>query len=465
MTDTKLSKDYSIFAIITVLATMLSVGVFTYLSFKENSIKNSQNLQKAAKNIDVTICETFDYTNQINSHIGKQIARHGAKDLHFILNLFNDANKIKHRNTDLFSWSSFDWVDDEGLQRLNSKIGIRKNPPNMALREYTYLAPRNPWTLQLSYPALGNPSKIWVIPAATGVVTEGGKYIGAISIGFDIKELSARIAQRLNDRSNFLVIDRNMRVILHSPTIDIDPNSTFLRENYDARIFSETEGELKIPIKINNVEFTHYIQISKYPYIVLTGLDKGFAHKQFTTVLLPRVLELVLLTIFLLMILYLFSVRFSLLKQEKKLIMSLEKANKAKDKMMFSIAHDIKNQIYGNHGLSKLILDKKLRSQIVDDEDLRVIETISDQSEEMMYFVKDLLEDNKIDDGEFTLGKIEKSQVKSLIRGVILMNGKLALKNDVEIKTEITIISARTKFEKLYPQDYQEWKIRAFLEA
>lgn len=34
-----------------------------------------------------------------------------------------------------------------------------------------------------------------------------------------------------------------------------------------------------------------------------------------------------------------------------------------------------------------------------------------------------------------------------------------------ELKHDITIISARTKFEKLYPQDYQEWKIRAFLEA
>jgi hypothetical protein len=29
----------------------------------------------------------------------------------------------------------------------------------------------------------------------------------------------------------------------------------------------------------------------------------------------------------------------------------------------------------------------------------------------------------------------------------------------------VTIISARTKFEKQFPHDYQEWKIRAFLEA
>lgn len=36
---------------------------------------------------------------------------------------------------------------------------------------------------------------------------------------------------------------------------------------------------------------------------------------------------------------------------------------------------------------------------------------------------------------------------------------------NAEIKHDVTIISARTKFERLYPHDYQEWKIKAFLEA
>ena len=33
------------------------------------------------------------------------------------------------------------------------------------------------------------------------------------------------------------------------------------------------------------------------------------------------------------------------------------------------------------------------------------------------------------------------------------------------LRNGVTIISARTKFEKLFPHNYQEWKIRAFLEA
>lgn len=34
-----------------------------------------------------------------------------------------------------------------------------------------------------------------------------------------------------------------------------------------------------------------------------------------------------------------------------------------------------------------------------------------------------------------------------------------------EIKTDVTIISARTRYEKLYPRNYQKWKVQAFLET
>jgi hypothetical protein len=34
-----------------------------------------------------------------------------------------------------------------------------------------------------------------------------------------------------------------------------------------------------------------------------------------------------------------------------------------------------------------------------------------------------------------------------------------------EVQSGVTIISARTRYEKLYPHNYQEWKIQAFLEA
>jgi hypothetical protein len=105
--DKNLPKGYLVFVPITVGVVLISIIIFTYFSFESNSAKNFRILQNEAKNIKVFISETFDYTNQINSHIGRQIAAHGAKDLKFILSLFCEADKINHRNTELFSWSSF----------------------------------------------------------------------------------------------------------------------------------------------------------------------------------------------------------------------------------------------------------------------------------------------------------------------------------------------------------------------
>lgn len=34
-----------------------------------------------------------------------------------------------------------------------------------------------------------------------------------------------------------------------------------------------------------------------------------------------------------------------------------------------------------------------------------------------------------------------------------------------ELESGVTIISARTKYEKLYPKNYQKWKVEAFLET
>jgi hypothetical protein len=34
-----------------------------------------------------------------------------------------------------------------------------------------------------------------------------------------------------------------------------------------------------------------------------------------------------------------------------------------------------------------------------------------------------------------------------------------------ELESGVNIISARTKYEKLYPKNYQKWKVEAFLET
>ena len=56
--------------------------------------------------------------------------------------------------------------------------------------------------------------------------------------------------------------------------------------------------------------------------------------------------------------------------------------------------------------------------------------------------------------------------ITNAAEGWVEMSSKRFLPKVHEVLAHgVTVISARTKFEKLYPHNYQEWKIRAFLEA
>jgi len=443
-----LSKDYLIFALIATAFMTVAAVIFIFTSFKSAQNENAKKLQNSAKNIASIISESFDYTNQINNHIGQQIANHykngSGSNLKFILNLFHESELIKHRDYDLFSWSSFDWVDDKNHQIINSKLGIRNDAPNMSQRQYSQLSPQNPWTLQVSFPTFGDPSNTWVIPAATGVTNQSGKYLGAVVVGFDIAEFVRQIEQKLEKKTSFVVLDQELRIILQSTDLNLDRSSDFFSKNFHQEIFSKDFGSLSQAIEIGDIKLSHYNKLTRYPYIVLTGFDKNFLRSQFNILILPRIIEFICLTIFFLALLYLFEAKIAsllsvekLLKAEKSLRISLEKTSRDKDKLLFSIAHDIKNYILGINGLANLTLEQKTQQQILANQDLKNVETIATHSEELMEFVKNLLDNNQIKSGQFQLGNVKNHSVKSLIQDSILINRRNAENNNVSLKTDI----------------------------
>lgn len=56
--------------------------------------------------------------------------------------------------------------------------------------------------------------------------------------------------------------------------------------------------------------------------------------------------------------------------------------------------------------------------------------------------------------------------VTNAAQGWVELSAKRFLpKVNEELQQNVTIISARTKYEKLYPKNYQKWKVEAFLET
>ncbi len=433
-----LLKDYSIFALATSLMVMISVAVFAYFLYQNNYKANSRKLFREAKEIEIIVSESFDYTNQINGHIGRQIAQHGEKDLKFILNLLREAGKIQNKNTELFSWTSFDWVDPSNRQIVNSRLGIRPDAPDMSIRQYTKTSPLNPWALQVSFPVMGNPSKTWVIPAGTGIADESGRYIGTVAVGFDINEFTSKIKQRLNDNVSFVVLDDEFRIVLQSVDNTLGRDSDFYKSIFDAHSFRESSGVFSSEVSVGDIKYSHYKKMPNYPYVVLTGFNKSFIKQEFSSLIFPRILEFVCITFFFLVILYLFKSKIAvLLLEERRLKDSLNRANLAKTALIRATSHDLKNYIFTICGLTKMILDTKSKAQIEKNHDLHLVETISTQSQELMYFVEDLLDTNQNETGEFALGRLENCDVKDLINRMILLNKNLANTHQVLLEANI----------------------------
>ncbi len=433
-----LSREYLMFFAAIFSLTIFVAGAFSYLSFKSILKENSALAKVDAKNIEAIISETFDYTNQINTYIGEQIAKTGRNSPKKILEIFRDAEVIRHRNSDLFSWSAFDWIDEKNYQVVNGRIGIRKTPPNMSSRHYSALCPQNPWTLQISPPTSGNPSNDWVIPAGTGVADKNKKYLGAVVIGFNISELTSKITQRVNQKTSFVILDKDLRLILQSHDITLPKNSDFFQKNFNKKIFSEKEKPLDKGIVIDDVRFFYYKNFSKYPYIVITGVNKSIVYNQLIISTLPRILEFIVLAAFFLLVLYIFKAKMLvLLEAEKLLSRSLEAAHKAKDRLLFSISHDIRNYIYGIAGLGRFILDSKNDSKTLQEDDLEAIEQICTQAEELRYFVEDLLDSSQISHGGFNLGNLVEADFGKLVKTVLSLNKRLIADNSVIIKSNI----------------------------
>jgi signal transduction histidine kinase/BarA-like signal transduction histidine kinase len=428
-------RSYLIFILATISLGVVTAVILIFLVSKSNHESRVELSRKETINIEKTISESFEYSNKISSYIGKQIAQHGTEDLQFILKTLRQAGKTQNKGSHLLSWSSFDFVSPNNRQLVNSKIGIRKNPPNMSERQYCIRSKEKPWSLQVSFPVLGNPSQSWVIPAGTGITDNEGRYLGVIVIGFNIAELTALVEQRLISESSFVVLDENFNIIIQSK--DAETNSEIYREKLSGLNFNNESGIISDALNIGKINFFHYQKFDNYPYVVLSGFNNALLKKEFNDSIMPIIFGLILITSFFLIILLAFKSRISeIVRIEKLLSKSLHQANLSKTKLIRATSHDLKNYIFGISGLSKLIIEGKEASEIEGSEDLKMVEELHHQSEELMGFVEDLLDTNQSEDGEFKLGRMEVCDVVELLRRMVILNRNFAIENRISLELD-----------------------------
>ncbi len=211
---TSVSKDFWALIVFVLLFIIgLSTG-FNYVIYESYVKEKTTALPKEASQIDYIFSDSIKYVDNYANFIGKRIAEHGADDLQYIANLIGDKANTSPNPQNLFISTLFDWVTPDKKMVVSSDRGLMPEPIDMSHREYLNRTNKLPWKLQLQDPAVGIPSGQWVIPGGVGITNSQGKYLGAVTLGFNIDGLAKKINQAIGDNSiNFVILTHDFKYV------------------------------------------------------------------------------------------------------------------------------------------------------------------------------------------------------------------------------------------------------------
>lgn len=478
-----LSNDFSIIITFIAIATFILAYFFGNKIYQDHSEENIAILESTANKIERIIKDDFDYTQYQMNYISTQIQEKGSNP-YIIRNLLGTF-RVKTKVNVAISWNMFSWMNKNKFITIDGTEGILLHPKDLSSRDYVPKTIEKPGEMHIGKPVYGAVSQQWIIPAGVGVVNKKGKYIGSIVFGFDIGNLIYKLEQVIGSKSiNFAILNDQKEIIAKS--------SNFILENEFIKNLIANKNLEKNPILSTQPMFNKENSFitgknsQKYPIYIITQYDNKLSYYKFWHEWSFYMLEYLIALICIIILLFLIKHRIinpvvklsktakllskgfidakiphyksleahqlakslinikRYIKREVRLKLQIAKAQKkardaniSKTKFLNSTSHDLRNYISSISGLTDLILDKNTQKEIEQNEDLKIINTVNQQSKELLHFVEDLLDTNQTQSGNFSLGQIETVNINELINRIIILNKTLAINHNSIIQTNL----------------------------
>ncbi len=478
-----LSQDYFIFAVIvTTLASTILIWLFISF-YKYQGYDQKYRYSAESEKIVNEIEEQFNYVENLAGFIGQKIANLKNSSPKKIAEILDTSFGNKSQNLEIFSWSLFDFINKEGNVIASGTQGVLENPHKVTNRSYLNDAPKKPWKIALSQPDVGIVSGELVIPAGIAIVNkESNKYIGIISMGFNINRLIKKINNILAyESTDYVVLDKEGKVILSSTMKKDNINDNFFKDKLDyIKDNNADSGLLPQQIEHNDIVYSYYRNIYNYPYTILIGESNTYLQQKFNKEMLPRIIEFVSIWLFVLVILFFFRMKIvsPLLKlshaakeisngnikviiphtrsvetnhlsrslisvkrafiREQRLKDELNKAREkaeiasnAKTDFLSATAHELRSPLNAVIGMSSV-----MKARIFGDNLEKYCEYAADieqAGQELLDFITDLLDMNKIEKGNFYLDDKEWLDLKHTTDRALKLNISRLYKKNMTI--------------------------------
>lgn len=463
-----ISKKFTYYSLIICSIVLLYI---TYSFFDQQYNRNKQVVNDAILETNFAHRELEDaiqYSSILVKNLTREI-RKNPDDHQYIADVLKKF-KIVYSSEDLskiLSISMFSWVDKSKSLLINSEFGILDEPIDLSKRDYIPLTIKNPNVIYFGKPVSGAVSKQHIIPFGIGITDKNGIYQGTIVAGINIYGIYKRIITTniLQGSIIRIIFNKSQDVISQEKLQEAKFLSKINFEDNDVQLVKDFSL-----LKEDNAILYKNLANSKYGILLTINnkyTDRYYIKKNYL------VQALSILLIFLLLVFF-FRRKFidpvlnisnlatrisngdtgvkvpkTNIKELNKLAKSINeirnfvivenalkvklgKAIKDKEKIVSATSHDLRNYIAGIGGLIDLILSEESSGKGGKKEKINLLNSASQQTKELMYFVEDLLDTSKSGGSELKLGQIEKMDLEEVFNRIILLNKNLLLRNKIE---------------------------------
>lgn len=303
-----LLRDFAVLSALIIFVLSLVTVWVTYETYQDHSERIVKQLENEATRIDRAMILEIEHSSYLLGSLGREITLMDKNDLTSIallLRSFDTTATLHH---------VFSWIDDKQRNVVSSNKGVHASPIDVSDRDFIKRSVAEPWKIQIGSPIQGRVSAKWVLPIALGLTDTTGKYIGTILISMDINTITRDLRSAVkNSGISFTVYSNTTPMLPLTETLDNHthaPIDAYSSELTNVDLMKQPAGILSTGSLYDEHRMYVYYELSaNYPYIILLGYDSKASLTSIRDLLIPRLIQILLMGIFMLGLLWVVRLR------------------------------------------------------------------------------------------------------------------------------------------------------------
>lgn len=295
-----LMRDFAVLSALIVFVLMLVSLWITYVTFLDRARVSVHQLQSEATRIDRQMIIQIEHASYLLESLGHQITQmdtHNLTSIAVLLQSFDTATTQHH---------VFSWIDEHKQNVVSSNIGVHTQPVDVSDRDFIPHAVADPWKVHIGSPIEGRVSGKHVLPVALGITDRTGKFLGIILISMDIESLTRELENNVKDSGIAFAIYNNNALITKTSPESAGAFAAIFSQRLQSIDFSKQVSGVVQTGKFLDDLTTHlyYERSARYPYTIVLGLGLHSNLGSMREILIPRLLQILLLGLFMLTLLW-----------------------------------------------------------------------------------------------------------------------------------------------------------------